>query len=834
MGSLGLLYCETLQREITDILASEAYPLLLSRSFSRHCMKNGTNNNPLTEPLGYLTTRCDRILIIGCGCMHGLSTEVLDSVEIIIPDLFRDILFPESFVDEQRKMGAYCMVPDNFLRFADFFSCQGFDDTTLATFLAESIQSIILADTGSWKIPDEFIQKFFSQYQVPVTVIPVGIKPISGYIRVQYLEWFLLREQEEHTKHLLSARKKTADYAMMVDLLGGITLATQEQQVIRIITDLVSMLFSPREIGFLPVSDEKIGPYVSFNGDPFTAEDELRSFLTGQDDSVFTSSGDGFFLRIRYDLTTVGILYAAGFTLPEYRHNYLDLGIFIAKVCGLAITNARIFEKLKDTIDKLNQEIFEREKAELALRESEEHYRSLFENMLEGFAYCQMLYDDDQNPSDWIYLSVNSSFDQITGLSGVQGKRATEVFPGIRDSSPELFKIYSRVAETGVPEMFETYFSHLSIWLRISVYQPRVDHFVAVFENITARKQTEEDLKKVVRDHQTILENVPSMILFKDTQNRYIKVNPAAARMIGKPIEEIEGKTYSELFPDGPDPYYHHDFAVITTKIPDFGVIEQITAPQGEHLWVQTDTVPLLDDAGDVIGLLVVSTDITESKRVKDALSQINHKLNLLSGITRHDISNEIQILFGYLDLAGLKGIPSELQEDFSIMKEAVHHIERQIAFTRDYQDIGIHTPQWQNVRDVIRHTQKSINISPIEVKIEFTDVEIFADPLIIKVFFNLMDNARRYGEKITWIRFFAETRGTHHIIICEDNGAGIPDEYKSKIFNREYFKHTGFGLNLSREILDITNISIRETGIFGTGARFEMDVPEGNWRYVR
>ena len=107
----------------------------------------------------------------------------------------------------------------------------------------------------------------------------------------------------------------------------------------------------------------------------------------------------------------------------------------------------------------------------------------------------------------------------------------------------------------------------------------------------------------------------------------------------------------------------------------------------------------------------------------------------------------------------------------------------------------------------------------------------VFADPLIVKVFYNLMDNAVRYGGKIATIRFSAKISGDDYVVVCEDDGVGILVEEKEKIFERDFGKNTGLGLFLSREILDITGIMIRETGGPGKGARFEITVPKGMYR---
>ncbi len=129
--------------------------------------------------------------------------------------------------------------------------------------------------------------------------------------------------------------------------------------------------------------------------------------------------------------------------------------------------------------------------AEDALRENEERRRSLFENMLDGYAYCKMLFNHDQ-PEDFIYIDVNPAFERLTGLKDVVGQKVSQVIPGIQDSSPELFEIYGRVALTGKPERFETYLPSLGIWFSISAFSPAKEYFAAVFENITERKKGEK------------------------------------------------------------------------------------------------------------------------------------------------------------------------------------------------------------------------------------------------------------------------------------------------------------------------------------------------------
>jgi len=226
-----------------------------------------------------------------------------------------------------------------------------------------------------------------------------------------------------------------------------------------------------------------------------------------------------------------------------------------------------------------------------------------------------------------------------------------------------------------------------------------------------------------------------------------------------------------------------------------------------------------------------LKAEIQERKRFEDAIQLANRKLNTLSSITRHDILNQITALVMYLSLAQEITTDPAVRDHLEKIEQITQLIQKQIRFTRDYQNIGTAAPHWQNVRFTIDNAVTDLHLKGVALEVDLDDVEIYADMLLEKVFYNLVDNSLRHGEKITRIRFYYQHDEKGVTIICEDDGAGIPHHAKEKIFRREYYRNTGYGLFLVTEILSITGLSIQETGSPGKGARFEILVPPGFFR---
>jgi signal transduction histidine kinase len=156
--------------------------------------------------------------------------------------------------------------------------------------------------------------------------------------------------------------------------------------------------------------------------------------------------------------------------------------------------------------------------------------------------------------------------------------------------------------------------------------------------------------------------------------------------------------------------------------------------------------------------------------------------------------------------------------------------MRRQLEFAQEYQDIGVHSPVWQNLREVIARAVPGSGTG-VKILLDINPVRIYADPLLERVFSNLIENAIIHGEKVTTLRISARVTDGVLSILCEDDGIGIAAWEKEKIFAPGYGRNTGYGLFLVREILGITGATIREISKEGKGATFEITIPKDAFR---
>ena len=235
--------------------------------------------------------------------------------------------------------------------------------------------------------------------------------------------------------------------------------------------------------------------------------------------------------------------------------------------------------------------------------------------------------------------------------------------------------------------------------------------------------------------------------------------------------------------------------------------------------------------------LKVLNENLNEANQhlemAKISFETANRKLNLLSGITRHDIRNQLTGLLGYIGLMKEQVGDPDLLALVEKEELVAGHIVRQIEFTKNYEELGVNAPIWQDVGLSINALKSSRSRSTLNITTKLDGLEVYADPLFEKVHENLIDNSIRHGERVRNISFSYIPYSSDAIaLLYEDDGVGIHDEDKEKIFEKGFGKNTGLGLFLTREILAITGITIKERGTYGKGVRFEILIPQRRYRF--
>ncbi len=355
-----------------------------------------------------------------------------------------------------------------------------------------------------------------------------------------------------------------------------------------------------------------------------------------------------------------------------------------------------------------------------------------------------------------------------------------------------------------------------------------------VHERTDELARTNAALKESEEKYRSILENMQDLFYRTDIQGKITMLSPSGARLAGyDSTDELIGMDAASLYAEPEKRKQLLSALAEKGEVSNYPITLKIR--DGSLRYVTTSSHFYRDAQGTVLGVEGIIHDMTELRQATDALQVANKKLSLLSSITRHDIRNQLMALKTYIQLSeDTMDNPAQLGEYLKKQELIADTIEREINLTGDYEDMGIKSPVWQNVEEIVNKAVSGHSLREIVVENTCHGLEIFADPLLEKVFNNLIDNSLKYGgDKMTVIRTTSQESEKGLVISVDDDGVGISAEDKKHLFERGFGHHTGLGLFLSREILSITGITITETGTPGKSARFEILVPKGGYRLI-
>jgi len=280
-----------------------------------------------------------------------------------------------------------------------------------------------------------------------------------------------------------------------------------------------------------------------------------------------------------------------------------------------------------------------------ALKVSKQKYSTLFQNMASGFAYHKVVYDQSGKPVDYVFLEINSAFEVMTGLKrdDIVGRKVTSVLPGIENDPADWIGVYGKVASTGKTARFESYNQALNKWFSVSAFSPENGYFVATFEDITERKNSEEMLiqseKRLKRSQEIAhlgsweLELASSKLSWTDEVFRIFGLNPqefvasyeAFLNAVHSDDREAVDAAYKISLKEGRDKY-EIEHRIVRKSTSEIRFVHE----KCEHI---------RDKSGKIVRSMGMVQDITERKLAEEKLQYSNSKLNLVSTIANQLLS---------------------------------------------------------------------------------------------------------------------------------------------------------------------------------------------------
>ncbi len=505
------------------------------------------------------------------------------------------------------------------------------------------------------------------------------------------------------------------------------------------------------------------------------------------------------------------------------------------------------------------------------LKESENRYRFLFTTMFEGFARHEIVLNENGEPVDYIFLEVNPAFERLTGLrkENIIGRQVTEVLPGIEKDPADWINVFGRVAATGEPVHFENYAAPVDQWYSVSAYSPQKNQFVAVFQNITERKQNEaalqeanEELESRVRERtrelvrskelfQTVIENIPVMICLFGAEGEVKILNTHLRRLVSGFPEELENNDRGGLC-TAQAGICREAWSYVKSRDPAWRDIT-ITLEDGETMETSWASVSLSD--GSVIG---IGIDITERKQAEKRnalylkhLERSNQALQDFAFAASHDLQEPLRKIQTFGDLlldefAHL--IPEEGRDYLSRMRNAATRMRTLIDSLLAYSRVNTHREPLSEVdlADALKEALANLHVSMEETgaAVEAEDLPvIYADRVqMVQLFQNLVGNALKFRSKGTTPRVLIQSRKVRkdaatgidtYEIRVKDNGIGFDEKYLSRIFTpfqrlhgKSAYKGVGMGLAICNRIVEHHQGRLTAESRPGEGATFIITLP--------
>jgi PAS domain S-box-containing protein len=477
------------------------------------------------------------------------------------------------------------------------------------------------------------------------------------------------------------------------------------------------------------------------------------------------------------------------------------------------------------------RDVTERKKTEELLRESEERFRGLFESIQDPVGIFV--------GREGHLIDYNTAFKKSSGYTDEELKgKAFLDFVHPDDHAMVLEKYQTKYSEEELPLVYEIRGMNkkgesIPLELSVSTYKRkgRVIGIEVIHRKIAERKKAEQTILESQKKFERLFMDNPEPAVYLDRNFHIMDINPRFTTLFGYSLEEVKGKHINDIAV----PKEKMEEAEMLDKKAANGIVYFDTVRKrkdGALIPVSISAAPLIVN-NQLLGHVAVYKDISELKKAEHELATMNEKLQVVGGLTRHDVRNKLSVITGniYLNKKRMADHPDVLGS-YKDMESACEQIVRIFDFAKDYEMLGVEELAYVDMEDAV---QKAVSLfsdlKGVKVLNECYGLTVLADSLLRSLFYNLIDNSLKYGQKLSRIRIYYEKKDGELKLNYEDDGVGIAWDAKPKIFDEGYTtgKGSGYGLYLVKRMMEVYGWAIQETGTPGKGARFTIAIPKTN-----
>jgi len=476
-------------------------------------------------------------------------------------------------------------------------------------------------------------------------------------------------------------------------------------------------------------------------------------------------------------------------------------------------------------------------RAHLMLKESEKRFRAIFDSSIDAILILndagEVVYSNKSAKEmldyakDQIIKALNIHFNKQFTATYEQNMR--EGFKQLSDGNLSMagetveLALKNNSGKTSFVELSFSAFIENGQWFGVSIVR-----------DITDRKRQQELLEESQQKLKALFAYNPEAIVFTDKNFRVTDANCSFTELFGFSLENIRGKKIMDfIVPDGLEKE-SKTIERLLSKGP-VTLSGKRKRQDGSTVDVSLSGGPLLVK-GKTVGFFMAYLDISNLIIVQNMLSSalskaelLNEKIVVLGGFTRHDVRNKLGLISGNLYLARNKcKIEPNLEKYLGNVDDSVKNICDILDFAKTYEMIGVEELVPVDIGVMVQNALSLFSdLKGVKVENKCVGLEVIADSLLTQVFYNLIDNSLKYGQKTSKISIFAEKLSEASVKLCfKDDGVGLDKNFREHLFERGFGKGTGLGLYLIRKVCEVYGWRVKENGQPGQGAQFEFIIP--------